>query len=96
MKGMAPFIEHFLDYMSVALERLDKGVQNNKTPINVYSGKENKNVVQPVDEEEIPSFEPPEEDSFEFSLDTTNMPTISPPVDTTSEQEDPEEVDYEG
>lgn len=93
MKGVAPFIENFLDYMSVALERLDQGVQNNKNPINVYSGEENKEVVQPV-EEEIPSFEP-EEDSFEFSLDTTNMPTINPPVDTT-EQKEPEEVDYEG
>lgn len=93
MKGVAPFIENFLDYMSVALERLDQGVQNNKNPINVYSGEENKEVVQPV-EEEIPSFEP-EEDSLEFSLDTTNMPTINPPVDTT-ELKEPEEVDYEG
>lgn len=96
MKGAAPFIKHFLDYMSVALERLDKGTQNNKNPINVYSGEDNKNVVQPVVEEEIPSFEPPEEDTIEFSLDTTNMPTISPPVDTTSEKEEPEEIDYEG
>lgn len=96
MKGMAPFIEHFLDYMSVALERLDKGVQNNKNPINVYSGKDNKDVVQPVEEEEMPNFEPLEKDTLEFSLDTTNMPTIKPPVDTTSEQEELEEVDYEG
>ena len=96
MKGAAPFIKHFLDYMSVALERLDKGTQNSKNPINVYSGEDNKNVVQPVEEEEIPSFEPPEEDTLEFSLDTTNMPTISPPVDTISEKEEPEEVDYEG
>ncbi|MBL4649007.1 MAG: CvpA family protein [Aureispira sp.] len=96
MKGMAPFIEHFLDYMSVALERLDNGVQNNKNPINVYSGKDNKDVVQPVDEEEMPNFEPLEKDTLEFSLDTTNMPTIKPPVDTTSEQEELEEVDYEG
>jgi uncharacterized membrane protein required for colicin V production len=96
MKGAAPFIKHFLDYMSVALERLDKGVQNNKNPINVYSGENNKDVVQPVQEEEIPSFEPPEEDTIEFSFDTTNMPTISPPVDTTSKKEEPEEVDYEG
>jgi len=48
MKGMAPFIKTFLDYMSVALERLDKGVQNSKTPIKVYSGEDNKEVVQPV------------------------------------------------
>lgn len=96
MKGTAPFIKHFLDYMSVALERLDKGVQNNKNPINVYSGEDNKDVVQPVQEEEILSYEPPEEDTIEFSFDTTNMPIISPPVDTTSKKEEPEEVDYEG
>jgi uncharacterized membrane protein required for colicin V production len=99
MKGVAPFIEHFLNYMSVALERLDNGVQNNKNPINVYSGEDNKVIVPPViedEEEEEPLFEPEEEDTLEFSLDTTNMPTISPPVDTTPKVEEPEEVDYEG
>lgn len=99
MKGAAPFIEDFLDYMSVALERLDKGVQKNKTPIKVYSGEDNKDVVQPVVEEDIPSFEPEEIDTLGFSVDTTNMPTISPPVDTKpklKELEEPEEVEYEG
>lgn len=96
MKGLAPFIENFLDYMSVALERLDQGVKNTKAPVNMYSGEDNKDVVQPVEEEEIPDFEPEEEDSIEYPFDTTNMPTISPPVDTTSEQGEPEKVDYEG
>jgi uncharacterized membrane protein required for colicin V production len=90
MKGVAPFIENFLDYMSVALERLDKGAQNNKNPINVYSGEENKEIILPVEEEEErpvdeAEVEAPEEDSIEYSLDTTNMPTISPPMDTTPE-----------
>lgn len=96
MKGVAPFIENFLDYMSVALERLDKGVQNNKNPINVYSEEDNKDVFQPVIEEEMPDFEPEEKDTLGFSVDTTNMPTITPPIDTTPELTEPEEVEYEG
>lgn len=96
MKGAAPFIEHFLDYMSVALERLDKGVQNNKNPINVYSEEDNKNPVQPVVEEETPRVETPEQDTLGFSIDTTNMPTISPPLDTKPVLKEPEEVEYEG
>ena len=96
MKGIAPFIEHFIDYMSVALERLDKGAKGNKAPINVYSGEDNKEVVQPVMEEEIPDFEPEERDTIGFTIDTTNMPTISPSVDTTPDLEEPEEVEYEG
>jgi uncharacterized membrane protein required for colicin V production len=102
MKGVAPFIEHFLDYMSVALELLDKGVQKNKNLIKTYTGEENKDAVEPVIEEGKPSFEPEETDTLTFSLDTTNMPTISPPVDTApqlkelKEPEELEEVDYEG
>lgn len=96
MKGVAPFIEYFLDYMSVALERLDKGRENNKNPINVYSEEDNKNVVQPVVEEELPDFEPEEIDTLGLPLDTTDIPTINPPLDTIKELEEPEEVEYEG
>lgn len=94
MKGVAPFIEYFLDYMSVALERLDKGRKDAKNPINVYSEEDNKDVVQPVVEEELPDFESEVIDSF--PLDTTNIPKINPPLDTVKELEEPEEVEYEG
>jgi hypothetical protein len=98
MKGMAPFIKNFLDYMSVALERLDEGRQDNKNPINMYSGEDNKDAVQPVEEETQPqpSTKQVEDDTLNSSLDTTNRPTIRPSVDTTPEVAAPKEVEDEG
>jgi len=104
MDGAAPFIEEFLDYMSIALERLDKGESYPKKPIDVYSTEEHKHPVQPIIEDEpieIDSVkeEPLVSDSIYYSIDTSNLPSITPTIDSTSEEdgeEKEEEVEYEG
>lgn len=100
MKGMAPFIKNFVNYMTIALERLDDKMQSKDSPINVYSKEDTKEAVQPVEEESL--LEPEEEmsDTLNISIDTTNIPSPEPTIDTVSNQEEiePEEedVEYEG
>ncbi|BDS14175.1 CvpA family protein [Aureispira anguillae] len=101
MKGIAPFIKEFLDYMSIALERLNEQKVPKDKPINVYSEEEHKNVVQPVEEYETPEPDLQPRDSLEFANDSINQPTISPTKDTISNTEESddepeEEVEYEG
>lgn len=93
MKGLAPFIKDFLDYMSIALERLANGKQTPKEPINVYSEDENKTAVEPELEDDSTIEEEPI-DTFDFSVDTTNMPAVTPSIDTISTKQ--ENVEYEG
>lgn len=73
MEGMIPFVQHFLNYMDIALERLEKGRKKPKKPINVYSEDDNKTTTHPEIEDEFT-----EEDSIQYSIDTTNIPSISP------------------
>ena len=74
MEGMIPFVQHFLHYMDIALERLEKGDTRpkRKRPINTYSEDDNKNTTHPEIEEII------EEDTLQYSIDTTNIPSVTP------------------
>lgn len=104
MEGAAPFIEEFLDYMSIALERLDKGESYPQKPINVSSTDEHKYPVERIIEDKYIDVDTIKEellesDSIYYSIDTSNLPSITPTRDTTSEEygeEKEEEVEYEG
>lgn len=87
MEGMIPFVGYFVDYMTVALDRLEKGNQKKTSPIQVYSNENHKKTSQPQLEEPVKDIWI-EEDIINFSIDTTDMPSVKP----TEEQD----IDYEG
>lgn len=78
IKGVAPFLQDFIDYMGLALERINKRDQNRKRPKNVFSNEKSTQPVQPVEE----SIDPPGE--FEPEL----APPVPTEIDTFLEPED--------
>lgn len=100
LKGFRPFIDRFSEYMGVAVERLRDDNPLPNPVIKTNSEENNKPIVQPTIEEEVPEFEPQELDTLGFSIDTTQMPVVRPPE---GEQEAPslenveeDSVEYEG
>ena len=103
LEGLAPFVESFFKYMSVALERLDAGELHGKKPINSYSPDENKTPAVPSDDGSV--FE--ENDTLNTNVFEDSLPAYpdsveTPLPDSSTIPEEPEEenedepVEYEG
>lgn len=100
LKGFRPFIDRFSEYMGVAVERLRDDNPLPNPVIKTNSEENNKPIVQPTIEEEVPEFEPEELDTLGFSIDTTQMPVVRPPEgkeeSPSLENVEEDSVEYEG
>lgn len=100
LKGFRPFIDRFSEYMGVAVERLRDDNPLPNPVIKTSSEENNKPIVQPTIEEEVPEFEPEELDTLGFSIDTTQMPVVRPPEEEEElpslENVEEDSVEYEG
>ena len=91
MCEMLPFVKHFIDYMRVALDRLNKGRRRPKKAINTFDTEDESNttsgtlqeenvfdkLVDSVAADSATKDELPS-DSIVFNIDTTNIPVIKP------------------
>ncbi len=88
MKEMLPFVKHFIDYMNIALERIEKGPKKKNRPIDVLK----------TDEKTTPTGEEQEADIFEEPQPTPKPKVVAPAVETKPEPIDEPATndEYEG
>lgn len=100
LEQIIPFVKDFFEYMTVALERLDKGKVLPNPSIDKTSKEDNQVTPQPHDDSSLEPDPLPEslEDSIIYSIDTTiPTPVVTPRDSTSSEEEEEEEpIEYEG
>ncbi len=98
MKNMLPFVQYFVDYMGIALEKIEKGKRHPNVPVNVFSTDddlEQNEVKQKVYETvEEPEERIPSADSVIITIDTAAMPVVTPVQPAI--EEDTLNVEYEG
>lgn len=104
MSSMLPFVQTFVDYMDIALKRIEKGEDKSDRPLNVFSPEDNNSpngLLTPEPEPEpeiiIEDQTPPKADSIQVKIPSKQTAPVEVPSQINDPINDEEDINnYEG